>query len=72
MGRAWDVEDRDDDNQHKSVGSGELGRVGVYRDTAEDVCVSDGDCGTGGFVSIKLELDFHCRGRWGGGFVNIN
>jgi hypothetical protein len=65
-GRTWAIEDRDDDDQCKSVGSGELGRVAVFGDTAKDMRGSDGDGGAGGLASIKLELDFHCRGRWWG------
>jgi hypothetical protein len=38
-GRAWAVEDCDDDDQSASIGSGELRRIGVYRDMAED-CVA--------------------------------
>jgi hypothetical protein len=42
------------------------------RDLAECVSSGDGNGGLRGFVCIKLELDFHCRGRWGDGFVDIN
>jgi hypothetical protein len=35
-------------------------------DTSEDVSSSDRDCGASGLIRIKLELDFHCRGRWRG------
>ena len=61
-GRARAVEDRDDDNQRESVGSGELGEFGALRDSAESVGSGDGNGGLCGFVRIKLKLDFHCRG----------
>ena len=65
-GRARAVKDRDDDDQRECVGSGELGEIGAFRDSAESVSSSDGNGGLRGFFRIKLELDFHCRGRWGG------
>ena len=70
--RARAVEDRDDDNQRDSVGSGELGEFGALRDSAESVGSGDGNGGLRGFFSIKLELDFHCRGQWEGRICRYN
>jgi hypothetical protein len=64
-GRAWAVKDRNDDDECNGVGSSELGRVPVLGDTSEDVSGSDGDCGAGGLIRIKLKLDFHCRSDGG-------
>jgi len=70
--RARAVEDRDDDNQRDSVGSGELGEFGALRDSAESVGSGDGNGGLRSFFRIKLELDFHCRGQWEGRICRYN
>ena len=71
-GRTGAVKDRDDDDQRECVGSGELGEIGAFRDSAESVGSGDGNGGLRGFFSIKLELDFHCRGRWVGRLRRYN
>ncbi len=39
---------------------------GAFRDPAEPVRSGNGNGGLRGYQGIKLELDFHCRGRWEG------
>ncbi len=63
--RARAVEDRDDDNQRKGVGSSELGEFGAFGDTAKSSCGCDGHGGLQGFFGVKFELDFHCLWQWG-------
>ncbi len=60
-GRAGAIKDHDDDDQSNGIGSGELWRFAVFRDTAERVSGGDGDGSSGSLVGTKLELDFHCR-----------
>jgi hypothetical protein len=60
-GWAGAVKDRDDDDQSDGVGSSKLGRFTVFGDKAERVSGGDGNGSAGSLVSIKLELDFHCR-----------
>ena len=66
-GRAGAIEDCDDNNQRECVGSGKLGELGGFGDSGESV--SAGDCHGGfcGFFSVKLKLDFHCRGELAAG-----
>jgi hypothetical protein len=64
-GRVGAVKNRDDDAQGDGVGSGKLGGIAVFGDTAERVCSCDGRGGVSSFFGIKFELDFHCRRRWG-------
>jgi hypothetical protein len=63
--RARDVEYRNDDNQHKGVGSGELGEFSAFRDTAKSICSCDDRGGLRGFFGVMFELDFHCLWQWG-------
>ena len=64
-GFAWDragsVDDRDDDDEGKGVDSSKPFGIGAFGDTAEPVRRSDCHSGLGGFLGVKLELDFHCR-----------
>ena len=62
-GRAWAVEDRDDDGQGKGVGSSKLGELSGLGDTAESVRGCNGNGGFHGVFGVKLALDFHCQGR---------
>ena len=55
------VEDRNDDDQGNGVCEGKLRVLGAFGDSGESVGSQDCDCGSGGFVGIKFELDFHCR-----------
>ena len=59
--RTGAVEDCNDDDQGDGVGEGELRVLGAFGDSGESVGSRDCDCGSGGFVGIKFELDFHCR-----------
>ncbi len=58
------VENRDDDDQINCVGKGELRVLGAFGDSFESVGSHDCDCGSGGHVGIKFELDFHCGERY--------
>jgi hypothetical protein len=60
------VEYRKDDDQRDSVGRGELGEFGAFRDPAETLGGGNGNGGFHGFFGVKLELDFHCQGAMGG------
>ena len=62
--RAGAVENRDDDEQSDCVGEGELRILGAFGDSSESVGSRDCDCSSGGLVSIKFELEFHCRERY--------
>ena len=64
--RAGSVDDRDDDDEGKGVGSSKLVGFGAFGDTAEPVCSCNGHGGLRGFFGVKLELDFHCRAAMGG------
>jgi hypothetical protein len=64
--QAGSVDDRDDDDEGKGVGSSELVGFGAFRDKAEPVCSCDGHGGLCVFFGVKLELDFHCRTAMGG------
>jgi hypothetical protein len=55
------VEDCNDDNQHKGIGSSKLGELGAFGDTAKSICGCNGHGGLQGFFGIKFKLDFHCR-----------
>ena len=55
------VEDHDDDNQSDCVGKGKLRVLGAFRNPSECVGCRNGDGGSGSLISIKFELDFHCR-----------
>ncbi len=57
------VEDRNDDDQCGGVCEDKLRVLGAFGDSAESVGSRDCDCGSGGFVGIKFELDFHCQER---------
>ena len=64
--RAGAVENRDDDDQSNCVGKGKLRVLGAFGDSSKSVGSRDCDCssGSGGLVSIKFELDFHCQERY--------
>ena len=64
-GWAGAVKDRNDDNQGNGIGSGDLGGIAVFGDTAERVRGCNGHGGTRSFLGIKFELDFHCQRQWG-------
>ena len=57
------IEDHNDDDQCNGVGKGKLRVLGAFGDLAESVGSRNWDCSSGGFVGIKLELDFHCWER---------
>ena len=57
------VEDRSDDDQCNGDCEGELRVLGAFGDSVESVGSCDCNCGSGGFVGIKVKLDFHCRER---------
>ena len=63
--RCWTgaVEDCNDDDQCDGIGKGKLRVFGAFGNSAESVGSRDCDCSSGGFVGIKLELDFHRRER---------
>ena len=71
-GRARAVKDRDDDDQRECVGSGELGEIGAFRDSAESVRRSDGNGGLRGFFVSSSSLISIAEGDGGDGFVDIN
>jgi hypothetical protein len=62
-GRAWSVKDRDDDDQREGVGRSELRALCGLGDAAECVRGGNGNGSFRGLFGIKLELDFHRRGR---------
>ncbi len=55
------VEDRNDDDQCDGVCGDELRVLGAFGDSAKSIGSRDWDSGSGGFVGIKFELDFHCQ-----------
>ncbi len=57
------VEARNDDDQCDGVRKDELRVLDAFGDSAESVGSRDCNCGSGGFVGIKFELEFHCRER---------
>ncbi len=59
------IKNRDDENQGNGVGSGKLGGIAVFGDTAECVRGCNGHGGASSFFGIKFELDFYCRRQWG-------
>ncbi len=61
--RTGAVEDCNDDDQCNGVCKGKLRVLGAFGDLAESVGSRDCNCGSGGFVGIKFELDFDCRER---------
>ena len=62
--RAGAIENRDDDDQSDCVGNGKLRVLSAFGDSSESVGSCDCDCSSGGLVSIKFELEFHCRERY--------
>ena len=60
MGR---IEYCNDGNQSDCVCEGKLRVLSAYGDSSESVGGPDCDGGSGGLISIKLELDFHCRAQ---------
>jgi hypothetical protein len=57
------VEDCNDDDQCDGIDKDKLRVLGAFGDSAESVGSRDCDCSSGGFVGIKLELDFHPQER---------
>ena len=57
------VEDCNNDDQYKSIGKGKVRVLGAFGDSSESIGSRNCNCSSGGFVSIKFELDFHCRER---------
>ena len=68
-GFLWDqagsVDDCDNDDKGKSIGSSKLVGFGAFGDMAEPVRSCDGHGGLHGFFSVKFELDFHYRAAMG-------
>jgi hypothetical protein len=56
------VKNGNEDDGHKGVSSGELGRIHGQGDTRKRVRGRDGNGSFGRLFGIKFELDFHCRG----------
>ncbi len=52
-------------NHDDGVGSGKLGGIAVFGDTAERVRGCDCHGGASSFFGIKFKLDFNCRRQWG-------
>ena len=63
--QAGSVDDRDNDNEGKGIGSSELVGFGAFGDTAEPVRSCDGHSSLCSFFSVKLELDFDCWAAMG-------
>ncbi len=68
-GQAGAVENCDDDDECKWVGSGKLGELGAWRDTAESMGGRDGDGSSGSFFGVNVKFDFNSRGT---GEPNLN
>ena len=60
------VDDCNDYDEGKGVGSSKLVELGAFGDTTEPVRSCDGYSSHHSFFGVKFELDFHCRAAMGG------
>ena len=66
-GRAWAVENCDDNDKSNRVCHGKLRILGIHGYPTEPISICSCDChgGLQCLFSVQFKLYFHCLGQWG-------